>query len=1333
MQTQTFIDELSRRLRDVAKKQWDQDYLLSATNAAIFALCRTLPEVYTVNRDLTLVAGTEQNIDADLHKIVTLLHNVKADGSQGRAITQTDMSVLDAAYPQWRQDAPREYIRHWMNDEFSESRFYVWPPAEAKVDLVVDTTIDPVVDTTIDPVVDTTVDPVDTGTPTTSVEIPDKPVDPGAVGSAPDGFDTVFLNAQYIEADQGIIGYFAPLTTQDQLNQYNGTTGDSNYAFQDGDIFDLIIPNYTPPDGGNVGIRNEVQVVKSGGNVIYSLDDDNGILTFDDLRVQPGQVVRVQVDDPDFNILATYAFDEIVTQADVDAYYAALAEYNAAVAASASGELIVVERPDDYPVEPIDPGPVGVTPGTFADGNAAGGRETTRDYDSSALSTSLSPFTVDTAYQQGVEYDVVLHKKPSGGNGFTPSTTGDIGIFRVGTTQPVGGQQFNNISYHDLVATGGVDYNESPFNSSSNKNEFLVGAGISQHELVEGTAIRFILYDNTGSTGVSKLVDVAQPLVVTQEQVDAYQVELAQYQSDIAQYDSKLQAYIDYQIALDEQECASDATSSNSVSEVASLVFPTIPDEPVDPGAVGDNISNLSDAGVFYSALVEGRGSIFVEGDEPEAITGTKTFDLLITQAVIDFIASTTGLVFAAGIYGIGASPATGNINSTFLYFDGGRLTGNDGLFKAGDYLRIRYNGSSDWSLHGINLANFGTTQEDVDQYQIDLAAYNKAVADTQAIINATGVYPPPEPFTLDDPGEFVADIPAATWDANSAGSAGGTTFQLSDGDTVFTHLSGTNYANVGVTESAIHDSGKYYFEFENPTDNNFCLYGFYTDVEAGSPLNIPYMGNTSTSYGYQTTNGRNYNNNSYSIVGGAIAAGTRIFNRVDFDTGVWEFSTDGSTWTQLASDIPPNAIVGVSVATGADAQIFTDELSFEGTIPDGYEPLSVSVAGVAQADIDAYESALASYNQLLEIYNLQVSAYKAALSAASTEAKLQGQLDSVLNALDSSDTDTTVSPGHVIRGTFTKTPRIDTTVAPVVPDEPEPVDGVAQVDTLGRLVVVDEPIAIKEPAVVALGDGLDHAAQGLSEAEFDDSDDEYDEFLLRNTQDAIDALNTAKGRATTGTSYAITNGDIFDINIPEYARSELRKSVRISFIMLAPNSVTGNTPVALRNASNAQAVFTDDGILAPGNVLRAQYVDDTSYGLYWRVIGVNIRDDGAAQDDVDNYNAALVVYNEYLANLAAYNAYVYQVELAAYNDAVAALDAYNAVTDRITVNDELPLDDIHVPALQEFAMYYAYSIDDDMTANSGRAQRHWLAFFQIVNKAEDATLMINQSRGITE
>ena len=108
---------------------------------------------------------------------------------------------------------------------------------------------------------------------------------------------------------------------------------------------------------------------------------------------------------------------------------------------------------------------------------------------------------------------------------------------------------------------------------------------------------------------------------------------------------------------------------------------------------------------------------------------------------------------------------------------------------------------------------------------------------------------------------------------------------------------------------------------------------------------------------------------------------------------------------------------------------------------------------------------------------------------------------------------------------------------------------------------------------------------------------------------------------------------------------------------------------------------------------------------------------DGPTQAQIDQYNSDLAEFNAAVAER---------------DNALADLLAFNN-RDVITIDDQLPVDDMHVPALQEFAMYYAYSVDDDMTANSGRAQRHWLAFFQMLNKAEDSSLMISQAREITE
>ena len=349
------------------------------------------------------------------------------------------------------------------------------------------------------------------------------------------------------------------------------------------------------------------------------------------------------------------------------------------------------------------------------------------------------------------------------------------------------------------------------------------------------------------------------------------------------------------------------------------------------------------------------------------------------------------------------------------------------------------------------------------------------------------------------------------------------------------------------------------------------------------------------------------------------------------------------------------------------------------------------------------------------------------------------------------------INPGHVIRGTFTKTPRINPTPAPAVPDEPELPDVVAEVAQVDQPVAVDKPDDMDEPQVVALGDDSDYAPQGSVDSELhgiSNGSETYDYFLFRAEQAVIDALLTQKGEATGQSTSYFVDGDIVDIDIAAYNASGENRVFELSRYVTLPSATFTPDNVPLRNENGTQQIINSDPLLDAGNVLRVQYYNDGGfYGEHWRIIGANIRSDGATQEDVDAYEAELVTYNNYLAELAVFNTYVEQIEAYRlylnYQSYLSALDEYNAqVAARDTAivelnefnNDgqirlvsELPFDVSHVPALQEYAMYYAYSIDDDVTANSGRAQRHWLAFFQIINKSEDSALSITQAREMTE
>lgn len=125
-----FIDRIAFRLRDTDKRQWTQEYLTQATDAAFAALCTVVPQAYTIHRDIVLDPGTEQTIDADLHRIVHLVGNVcPSTGDMKRAITKVDLSLMDRQHPQWRQDTARSYVWNYMLNALSENKFYVWPPA----------------------------------------------------------------------------------------------------------------------------------------------------------------------------------------------------------------------------------------------------------------------------------------------------------------------------------------------------------------------------------------------------------------------------------------------------------------------------------------------------------------------------------------------------------------------------------------------------------------------------------------------------------------------------------------------------------------------------------------------------------------------------------------------------------------------------------------------------------------------------------------------------------------------------------------------------------------------------------------------------------------------------------------------------------------------------------------------------------------------------------------------------------------------------------------------------------------------------------------------------
>jgi len=80
---------------------------------------------------------------------------------------------------------------------------------------------------------------------------------------------------------------------------------------------------------------------------------------------------------------------------------------------------------------------------------------------------------------------------------------------------------------------------------------------------------------------------------------------------------------------------------------------------------------------------------------------------------------------------------------------------------------------------------------------------------------------------------------------------------------------------------------------------------------------------------------------------------------------------------------------------------------------------------------------------------------------------------------------------------------------------------------------------------------------------------------------------------------------------------------------------------------------------------------------------------------------------------------------------ALAAFEQFSIVYS--TLNDEVPFDHAHTQAIIEYAIYYAHARDDEQTANSGRAMQHFQNFFQLLNKREDAELLVKSAEGDSE
>ena len=207
--------------------------------------------------------------------------------------------------------------------------------------------------------------------------------------------------------------------------------------------------------------------------------------------------------------------------------------------------------------------------------------------------------------------------------------------------------------------------------------------------------------------------------------------------------------------------------------------------------------------------------------------------------------------------------------------------------------------------------------------------------------------------------------------------------------------------------------------------------------------------------------------------------------------------------------------------------------------------------------------------------------------------------------------------------------------------------------------------------------------------------------------------------QATLGTA-AIVDIEWPDVLTAPNGRYDPASPPVLNGIIQAQGNPTGSgsNQVALRvNTDND--ILSDDARLSTGSFVRVDF-SSTSFATY---VGTDLYDPGVTQEDLDLHAEALIAHE--------FDVLLYQTFLRVQQTLADA--AAQSSAGLLTLDDPFPFDKAYTNPISEYALYYAYAVDDDVTANSARAQRHWLAFFQLLNKREDSDLKIMKYQDETE
>lgn len=129
---------VSPLLNDPGHESWSLTELLAYLNGGLQRLVEFDPPEFTKTVTFTTEAGAKQKLPADGILVVSVLANVKPDGSLGRLPHATTRRFLGFGDPDWMAAAPAAPTTEWAKDEVDPRIFWLSPPALSGQDLMLE-------------------------------------------------------------------------------------------------------------------------------------------------------------------------------------------------------------------------------------------------------------------------------------------------------------------------------------------------------------------------------------------------------------------------------------------------------------------------------------------------------------------------------------------------------------------------------------------------------------------------------------------------------------------------------------------------------------------------------------------------------------------------------------------------------------------------------------------------------------------------------------------------------------------------------------------------------------------------------------------------------------------------------------------------------------------------------------------------------------------------------------------------------------------------------------------------------------------------------------------